>query len=246
MDSITVRILGSGTASGHGGRFQTCFWIESPSQTFLLDCGATSMTAIKKSGLDPSAIDTMLITHLHGDHFGGIPFFILDAQFSKRESPLTIAGPLGLQARTREAMEALFPKSSETRQRFPIEFIELPPERATSIGSLRVTAYPVVHFCGAPPYALRVECIGRTIAYSGDTEWTDSLIAAASGADLFLCEAYLFDKKVKYHLDYQTLLAHRATLGCQRLVLTHMGEDMISRATGIGIETAWDGMVIEL
>ncbi len=246
MDSITIRILGSGTASGHGGRFQTCFWIESPGRKFLLDCGATSMTAVKKSGLVPSVIDTMLITHLHGDHFGGIPFFILEAQFSKRESPLTIAGPPGLQTRIREAMEVLFPKSSETRQRFLIEFIELPPEQPVSIGPLRVTAYPVIHFCGAPPYALRIECAGRTIAYSGDTEWTDSLITAANGADLFICEAYLFDKKVKYHLDYQTLLAHQATLGCKRLVLTHMGSDMLSRASGIGVETAYDGMVIEL
>ncbi len=188
----------------------------------------------------------MLITHLHGDHFGGIPFFILEAQFSKRETPLTIAGPPGLQARIRETMEALFPKSSETRQRFLIEYIELPPERPTSIGPLQVTAYPVIHFCGAPPYALRVQCDGRTIAYSGDTEWTDSLIAAANGADLFLCEAYLFDKKVKYHLDYQTLQAHRAAFGCKRLVLTHMGSDMLSRTKDIGAVTAYDGMVIEL
>ncbi|HSR11312.1 MAG TPA: MBL fold metallo-hydrolase, partial [Thermodesulfobacteriota bacterium] len=233
MEPVTVRIVGSGTVSGHDGRFQTCFWIEAPGFKFLLDCGATSITAIRKSGLDPSEISAILITHLHGDHFGGIPFFMLEAQFSKREAPLTIAGPPGIQARTREAMEVLFPKSSETRQRFGIEFIELPAERPTSIGPLSVTAYPVIHFSGATPYALRIECAGRTIAYSGDTEWTEKLIPAATGADLFLCEGYMFDKKVKYHLDYQTLMANRGALDCKRVVLTHMGSDMLSRVSDI-------------
>src|SRR5262249_50802774 len=114
------------------------------------------------------------------------------------------------------------------------------------IGAMRVTAYPVLHFCGAPPYALRVECDGRTIAYSGDTEWTDDLIAASAGADLFVCEAYFFDKHVKFHLDYQTLCAHRAALSCRRMVLTHMSADMLDRVGDATIETAYDGMIVIL
>ena len=143
-------------------------------------------------------------------------------------------------------MEVLFPKSSETQQRFPLEFVELAPNDVTQVGPPRVTAYPVVHFCGAPPYALRVECDGRSIAYSGDTEWTDNLVKASTGADLFVCEAYFFNKRVKFHLDYQTLAAHKAALTCRRLVLTHMSDDMLDRALGPGIEAAFDGMVVTL
>jgi ribonuclease BN (tRNA processing enzyme) len=245
MKPVTVTFLGSGDAFGSGGRFQTCLFVDAPSHRFLLDCGASSLVAIKKAGVLPSAIDTVLVTHLHGDHFGGIPFLILDAQFSKRESPLTIAGPPGIQARTREAMEVLFPKSSETQQRFPLAFVELLAEDATRVGPMRITAYPVVHFCGAPPYALRVECDGRIIAYSGDTEWTDRLVEASAGADLFVCEAYFFEKRVKFHLDYQTLAAHQAALTSRRLVLTHMSGDMLARVPG-GIEAAYDGMVVTL
>ena len=246
MMPVSVTFLGCGDAFGSGGRFQTCLLVEAPSHRCLIDCGASSLVAIKKAGVLPSAIETILVTHLHGDHFGGIPFFILDAQFSKRERRLTIAGPPGLQARTREAMEVLFPKSSETQQRFPLEFVELAPNDVTQVGPLRVTAYPVVHFCGAPPYALRVECDGRSIAYSGDTEWTDNLVKASTGADLFVCEAYFFNKRVKFHLDYQTLAAHKAALTCRRLVLTHMSDDMLDRALGPGIEAAFDGMVVTL
>ena len=98
-----------------------------------------------------------------------------------------------------------------------------------------------MHASGATPYALRVECGGKTVAYSGDTEWTDSLAKAANKADLFICEAYFYDKKMKNHLDYQTLLSHRSELGCRRLMITHMSVDMLNRLDTLEIEYAEDG-----
>lgn len=225
---------------------QTCILVDADRTRFLLDCGASSLIALKKYGIRPNTINTILITHLHGDHFGGLPFFILDAQFAKRAEPLSIAGPPGTEARVRAAMEALFPKSSETKQRFPIDLVELPPSTVSRVGSLRVVPEPVVHFCGAPPYALRVECGGRTIAYSGDTEWTDNLLKVARGADLFICEAYFYEKKVRFHLDYRTLMERKDVLGCKRLVLTHMSEDMINRMGDVEVECAEDGKTITI
>lgn len=246
MADVIVTFLGSGDAFGSGGRFQTCILVECLTTRFLLDCGASSLVAIKKQGISPATIGTILVTHLYGDHFAGIPFFILDAQFAKREAPLVIAGPPGIQARVRDAMEVLFPKSSETMQRFPLNFVELPPSTPSQVGSLCVTAEPVVHFCGAPPYALRVECEGRTVAYSGDTEWTDTLVKVAAGTDLFICEAYFFDKKVKFHLDYQSLIQRKVSLDCKRLVLTHMSDDMLKRLPEVQAEWAEDGRTFTL
>ena len=246
MTGVTVTFLGSGDAFGSGGRFQTCILVECPTMRFLLDCGASSLIAMKRQGISPATIGVILVTHLHGDHFAGIPFFILDAQFSKREAPLVIAGPPGIQARIRETMEVLFPKSSETPQRFPIVFVELLPSTSSQIGALWVTPEPVVHFCGAPPYALRLECEGRIIAYSGDTEWTDALVKVAAGADLFISEAYFFDKKVRYHLDYQSLSERKTILGCRRLVLTHMSDDMLRRLVEVKADWAEDGRTISL
>lgn len=117
MADLSVTFLGSGDALGSGGRFQTCILVTSTTARFLLDCGASSLIAMKRQGTSPATIETILVTHLHGDHFAGIPFFILDAQFSRREAPLLIAGPPGIQARVRDAMEILFPRSSETVQR---------------------------------------------------------------------------------------------------------------------------------
>jgi len=247
VGELNVRFLGSGDAFGSGGRFQTCIYVRSDAAGFLIDCGASSLIAMRRFGLNPSLVDSILLTHLHGDHFGGLPFFLLEAQLiSRRTRPLVVAGPPGLATRIREAMEVLFPGSSRTQQKFTTEFVELCDQTPTALGSLLVTPYSVIHPSGAPAYALRIECGEKVIACSGDTEWTDSLIQAAQGADLFICEAYFFEKRIKYHLDYQTLMEHRRELGCRRLILTHMNDDMLGRLQGTETECAEDGKRIVL
>lgn len=114
------------------------------------------------------------------------------------------------------------------------------------MAGVSVTAYPVVHPSGAPPFALRLQAGGRTLVYSGDTEWTDVLTEAARGADLFVCEAYTFEKKIRFHLDWATLTVHRAALGCRRLIVTHMSDDMLARVPGLDVEAARDGLTLEV
>ncbi|MDO8615247.1 MAG: MBL fold metallo-hydrolase [Dehalococcoidia bacterium] len=242
---VTIRFLGSGDAFGSGGRFQACIHVRTSAAGVLLDCGASSLIAMRRFGVDPNNIDAIVLSHLHGDHFGGIPFFILDAQFlSRRERPLVIAGPPGTEPRVKQAMEVLFPGSSQTQQRFEVRFVELQPSVHAEIAGVTATVFEVVHASGATPYALRVEVDGKTVAYSGDTEWTNALLDAARDADLFICEANFFEKKVPFHLDYTTLMANRDRLACKRLILTHMNSDMLSRASNLELEAAEDGMEV--
>jgi len=243
---VALRFLGSGDAFGSGGRFQTCMHLSGAGGAVLIDCGASSLIAMKRDGVDPGDVDVVLLTHLHGDHFGGVPFLILDAQFTRRARPLLIAGPPGVRARVEATMEALFPGSTAVQRKFEVEFIELAERRSARVGSATVTAFPVVHASGAPPYALRVDYGGRIIAYSGDTEWTESLIEAARGADLFVCEAYTFDRQVKFHLDYKTIEAQAERLGARRIILTHMGREMLAREAEARSERAHDGLVVML
>lgn len=73
-----------------------------------------------------------------------------------------------------------------------------------------------------------------------------NLVKVAAEADLFICETYCFDKKMRFHLDYQSLLAHEGKLSCKRLILTHMSEDMLKRRFEVKAEWAEDGRTITL
>jgi ribonuclease BN (tRNA processing enzyme) len=244
---VEIRFVGSGDAFGSGGRWQTCIQVSGDGQVLLVDCGATTLTALKVQGIDPGDISAVAITHLHGDHFGGLPFLILDAQFSGRSAPLLIAGPPGTAARLAQSMEALFPGSSSVRRRFPVEVTELPTDGTPApLGAAVVRGWEVVHASGAPPLALRIDLGGASFGYSGDTEWTQALAEAARGADLFAAEAYTFERPIRYHLDYASLRAHLHEIEASRVILTHMSADMLGRLTQAEVPAAYDGMTVRV
>lgn len=245
--SIQIRFLGCGDAFGSGGRLQTCFAVTTAAERFLLDCGASAMIGINRFGVDPNAIGMILLTHLHGDHFGGLPFFLLDAQLArKRTRPLVIAGPPGTRARLDGTRDVLYPGSSTSSLRFPLDVMELDPAKPRQLGGVTVTPFVVQHPSGAPAFALRLESGGKVLAYSGDTEWTEALIPAARGADLFIVECNFYDRQVRYHLDLPTLLAHREELQAKRVVLTHLGPEMLAHLDALPFEYAEDGMTVAL
>lgn len=245
---MQLTFVGCGDAFGSGGRFNTCFHVRTSKSCFLIDCGASSMIALKSLKLDPNEIDAILITHFHGDHFGGIPYFMLDAQFfSKRRAPLTILGPSGLQDWFIRVMETAFPGSSETKPKFDLTLQELAPGTTTEIGDLSVTTARVRH---GPPdgpfHAYRIQTDGKTLAYTGDTEWVDELIKIGHEADLLIAEAYFFDRQVPLHLDLATLDEKLPEIAPKRLILTHMNPDMLSRMGTVSHECAYDGMSVEV
>ena len=244
---MQLRFVGCGDALGSGGRSNTCFHVTGESVNFLIDCGASSLPALKRLGIARDEIDLILITHFHGDHFAGLPFLLLDAQFTRRTRPLVIAGPEGIEMRLAQVMEALFENSSKTKQRFDLSIVALSPAETRSFGAVNVTPFPVVHGeSGGPFLAYRVEAEGRVIAYSADTEWTETLIPLARDAGLFIAEAYYFDKMVKNHLSLKTLEAHLPEIKPKRLVLTHMSDDMLGRLDTLDYTAASDGMVVEI
>jgi ribonuclease BN (tRNA processing enzyme) len=244
---MRLQFVGCGDALGSGGRYNTCFHVQGDHANFLIDCGASSLAALKRFGIARDAIDFILITHFHGDHFAGLPFLLLDAQFSRRTRPLVIAGPQGIEQKLPQVMEALFEHSSKTQQKFDLSLVTLTPEETHSFDAVKVTPYPVVHGeSGGPFLGYRIEAEGRIIAYSADTEWTEALIPLAREADLFIAEAYYRDKIVKNHLSLTTLEARLPEIKPKRLVLTHMGDDMLGRLDGLQHVAAHDGMIVEL
>lgn len=242
---MQIRFVGSGDAFGSGGRFQTCIHLQDHGYTALVDCGATSMTAMKAQHIDPGEVDAVVISHLHGDHFGGLPFLVLDGQFTGRTKVLTVLGPAGTKNRLEATMQALFPGSASVQRRFDLKFIELDGAGgAQSVGPLTVQIWEVDHASGAPALALRARLGNDTFGYSGDTAWTPALVTAADGSDVFACEAYTYDKPVRHHLDYRTLCEHARDLATNRLVLTHMGPSMLTRLGQVEHGAASDGLAL--
>jgi len=249
---VTVTFAGSGDAFGSGGRYQACMHLRGPGGTapVLLDCGATSLSALRRCGLDPGEVAAVFVSHLHGDHFGGLPFLILDAQFSRRSEPLTVIGPPGIARRLPELMECMFPGSTAAERRFRLDVVELTPDGASAItaAGVRAVGFAADHPSGpeGPALSLRLAIAGKVIAYTGDTAWTEVLIDVAAGADLLIAEAYYLDKNVPHHLRHADLAANRDRLGCRRMVLTHMSADMLARRDQIRFEIASDGLVLRI
>lgn len=244
---MKITILGSGDAFGSGGRYATCLHLAlDTGANLLVDCGATSLLALNRAGIDRNAISAILFTHFHGDHFGGLPFFLLDALFvSRRTEPLMIAGPRGVEERARIVTEAAFPGFSSNRWPFEIVWREIMPDAPGEVAGAAVTAFAMVHDERAGPcLGYRIAADGKVFAFSGDTSWTDSLLPLADGADLLLCECYTFDMPLKNHLDWRTLSARLPDLRAARIVLTHMGPQMLERRGEATVACAEDGMVL--
>jgi ribonuclease BN (tRNA processing enzyme) len=246
---MRLTLIGCGDAFGSGGSLHTSFHVRSSRSTFLIDCGVTTLIGMRRLGLQPSDIDTVFVTHLHGDHFGGLPWLLLDAQFvSKRTRPMIVTGPKGIEARFIKAAEALYPNST-TAEGFKFTFVEYEERKPLEIGGVTVTPFEVKHPSGAPPYALRFNVDGRVVAFTGDTGWVDILTEVARGADLFISECFQYDVKLSIHLDYKTIEANYQKLGAKRLLLTHMGEAMLSHVGKVDRSrylTAHDGMTLDL
>ena len=243
--TVGVRFLGSGNAFSDGGRANAAIHVTAPGVSLLLDCGGSALPAIKKH-VDPATIDAIAVTHLHGDHFGGITFFVLEQHFAGRKRELVVGGPPSLEQRLRAAEQALYPDFfGQVALGFPL-LTRVLGAAPTTLGGAQVSALEVRHVRLSEPHGLRVNIGGTLIAYSGDARWSEHLAAVANGADLFICEASNFDREDPAHISYRQLIAHRDELGAKRIVLTHLGAETLAHLAELELEYATDGTLIEV
>lgn len=241
-------VLGTGDALGSGGRNQPAFLLQGGTWTVLLDCGASTLPALRKANVDPRDIRLILLSHLHGDHIAGVPFLILEFQIaSRRDTPLVIAGPPGTEEKIEGLFRLMYTETAELMERrFEIQYVELEEGCPTQLGPVEVLARKVAHQHREIPYGYRISFAGKTLAYSGDTEWTDVLLDLARDADLFLCECYMYRRKVRFHMSYPELKENLPRLNCRRLLLTHPFREMLDYIEEVPEEFVHDSMHIEV
>lgn len=240
---MRVHFLGCGDAFGSGGRNQTAYLLEDQGRLFLLDCGPAALFALKRAGFNPDALDAVFLSHLHGDHFGGLPFLFIDYLYNTpRTRPLPVAGPPGTEECVRQLMTLMY---GEKDLSF-VEFSVLEPGAGVSAAGAEIVAFRVPHQMEQISLGLRVTISGKTVLFSGDSSWTDDFVHQSKGADLFICECCFFDTESTTHMSYSKINANRHRLACQRLILTHMGEDMLARVETLPVSTAHDGLVVEI
>jgi ribonuclease BN (tRNA processing enzyme) len=247
---MRLTVVGCGDAFGSGGRLQTCYLVDDGPKRFLIDCGATAMIGLNRLQIDPNSIETIFISHLHGDHYAGLVWWMIHAKHvAKRTAPLTIVGPAGVEARFTAAAEALFPGSTGVPRSFELRFQEWVTGQPTEIAGVRGTPFEVSHPSGAPSYALRFEVGGKVLAFSGDTEWVDSLVDAGRKADLFIMECYQFDGVPRFHMSWTKIATELDRIGASRVLLTHMATGMLDRRAEVRdprCVLAEDGLVLEI
>lgn len=242
-----VTILGSGDAFGAGGRLFGCYLVETREATFLLECGPTVLQGLKRAACDPARLDFVLVSHLHGDHFGGVPFLFMEYRYqTPRTRPLALYGPPGLCERTERLFAALYHRIADTASPFEAVFEAVRGGAAFRVRDVLVEPFAVSHVPELSCVGYRVTAEGKTICFSGDSAWSPELKAAAAGADLFLCECSTYETRLDIHVSYPEVAAEAAALGCRRILLTHLGDEVLARASSLGLECATDGMTIDL
>ena len=247
---MKLTVIGCGDAFGSGGRRQTSYLLESGSSRVLIDCGATTSMGFNALGLDPNAVGSIVISHLHGDHFGGLVWWLIHALYvGKRREPLAVWGPPGIEARFNAACDALFPGTRGVARTFDMRFHEMSEGKDLTIAGFAVSAFEVVHPSGAPSHALRFVDGKKVFAFTGDSEWTASLIEAGRGADLYMMECYRFAGVPTYHMSWESIRPNLDAIGAKRILLTHMSDEMLARAHEVEdarVTMAADGLVVEV
>tara|TARA_X000000950_G_scaffold51193_2_gene60507 strand:- start:4344 stop:5243 length:900 start_codon:yes stop_codon:yes gene_type:complete len=117
---MKLTILGCHSASPHENKNPTAQLLDIKGHRFLIDCGEGTQVQLRKAKVSFVHIKHIFISHLHGDHFYGLPGLVSSFRLLGREAPLHIYGPKGI----KEALTLLL-KLANSWTNFPLHFHEL-------------------------------------------------------------------------------------------------------------------------
>ncbi len=216
-----------------------------------VDFGPTALMRCKQLGREPDELDGVLLTHLHGDHIGGLALLLIDLQYrAGRTRPFTIAGPPGFRGRVGELVRCAFPSLQEGGLRYPLHLVQTEVPGTVEVLGRSLTAIRALHDQHAVASSFVLDDGERRLAFSGDTGWQPALAELVRGADVFVCECSGVEAGYWAHLSLAELRAARDQIEVGRFVLSHLSVESrraaLEQAAGLGAMVADDDLVLEV
>lgn len=263
--SLKLLVLGSGGPFANPHRASSGYVVLIDEQPRLLvDAGGGTFERLGRAEVPAALLGTVLLTHTHIDHSGGLAPVVFSAFMEGRTEPLTIVGPVGHddQPGCRRFTELLFGEAGawsylHSFEGFGIEAVEVPsdpddavvaPVRHSEHG-LTISSVAVPHGM-MPAVAYRIEHEACAIVFSGDVSGEHPpLSALASGCDVLVCDMALPERETEHgHLHAKPSEVGRMARdsGCAKLVVTHVMpelEDELDEALTFVAE-AYDGEIV--
>ncbi len=241
---MELTVLGCGDAFGSGGRNNTAFLLSNGKERILIDCGATTLVRLKQEGIPLEEISFIIISHFHGDHYGGIPFILISSLFEHhRAKPLNIIGPRKVKEKVMALQETMYEGTAEKLKALDLNFYEYREGVELRVSDIALNAFEVEHSPQSNPHGFRLKWNGKSIAFSGDTSWTEKLFELSNDADLFICECNFFQGVNFGHLNYEEILKLHRKLNCKQLWLSHMRQEVFLSET-VMLNKLVDGLKI--
>jgi ribonuclease BN (tRNA processing enzyme) len=247
---MRLTVAGCGDAFGSGTRHQSCYLLDYSGGRIMIDCGASAPLGLKKLGIPLSSIDAIAISHLHGDHFGGLPFLLIDGMYESRlNKTLPVLLPRTGAERTMAFIDSIYAGIRQQPSGFAFAYDEIEAGQSKTFQGLTIETFEMLHESGAPSLGYRINADGKIFAFSGDTGWCENVIHVGRNAGLYLIECSTYKTKLGMHLDYETIARNMDAIGANHYLLTHMSEEMLVQKDKIGplkFHFAHDGLIIDI
>lgn len=227
---MDLQVLGSSDAFNGAGRCHSAYVLkDGDAPAIAIDFGATTLYALHRAGLVGTDLAAVVITHLHGDHYGGLPFLLLDGMYHDvRSEPLALVGAVGLEERLGRLFEALYCDVAQRERPYETSFTEMQPGQTHHLHGYRIDAFEALHM-DPPDMPLCVRITGpsgKVVAFSGDTEVCDGLRAASKDADLLVAECTGLRPPCGRHLAWTDWRQIFTQAGTQRILLSHLSREV--------------------
>jgi len=206
-----VILLGTGTPNPEPEHSGPAVAIVSGDQVYVVDCGPGVVRRAAQAGLGMEQLTRLFVTHLHSDHTAGLPDIIFTPAVTGRKTPLEIYGPPGIHAMTRHILQA-YAEDMQVRlhglepavpQAYVVTAHDVQPGLVYRDDAVRVTAFAVKHGSWRSAFGYRFEARDKSVVISGDTTYSDGLVAAAKGCDILIHEVYSAKGLEKRTPDWQ-------------------------------------------